>query len=85
MSSQMSSHDSHLPSRFPAGTRYVIEGRGGRIHLRYLEFPDGRTVTLPAELAQRTAAHRLRRRRSSRKTTAKKDLRAAGTTRRVGS
>jgi hypothetical protein len=41
-----------LPSRFPVGTRYIIEGRGGgngrlRIHLRYLEFPDGRHVDLP--------------------------------------
>jgi hypothetical protein len=36
-----------LPSRFPVGTRYVIEGRGGRIQLRYLEFPDGRQVQLP--------------------------------------
>jgi hypothetical protein len=43
-----------LPSRFPVGTRYVIEGRGGRIRLRYLEFPDGRKVDLPADLAART-------------------------------
>ncbi len=43
-----------LPSRFPVGTRYVIEGRGGRIRLRYLEFPDGRKVDLPADLAARS-------------------------------
>ncbi len=43
-----------LPSRFPVGTRYVIEGRGGRISLRYLEFPDGRKVDLPSDLAART-------------------------------
>jgi hypothetical protein len=43
-----------LPSRFPVGTRYVIEGRGGHIRLRYLEFPDGRKVDLPADLAART-------------------------------
>ena len=43
-----------LPRRFPVGTRYVIEGRGGRIRLRYLEFPDGRKVDLPADLAART-------------------------------
>jgi len=47
-----------LPSRFPVGTRYVVEGRGGgqgrfRIHLRYLEFPDGRHVELPIDLAYR--------------------------------
>jgi hypothetical protein len=45
-----------LPSRFPVGTRFVIEGRGGRIRLRYLEFPDGRKVDLPADLASRTKA-----------------------------
>jgi hypothetical protein len=44
---------SHLPNRFPVGTRYVIEGRGGRIRLRYLEFPDGRKVDLPASSAAR--------------------------------
>ena len=43
-----------LPNRFPVGTRYVIEGRDGRIRLRYLEFPDGRKVDLPADLAART-------------------------------
>ena len=43
-----------LPSRFPVGTRYVIEGHEGRIRLRYLEFPDGRKVDLPADLAARS-------------------------------
>ncbi len=47
---------SRLPNRFPVGTRYVIEGRAGRICLRYLEFPDGRKVDLPADLAARTKA-----------------------------
>ena len=45
-----------LPSRFPVGTRYVIEGRGGSIRLRYLEFPDGRKVDLPADVAARSKA-----------------------------
>jgi hypothetical protein len=49
----MSGQVNHLPSRFPVGTRYVIEGRGGRIRLRYLEFPDGRKIDLPADLAAR--------------------------------
>jgi len=46
----MSSLVDRLPSRFPVGTRYVIEGRAGaegglRIHLRYLEFwPSGGTA-----------------------------------------
>jgi hypothetical protein len=52
----MSSLVDRLPNRFPVGTRYVIEGRGGgegrlRIHLRYLEFPDGRQGDLPVDLA----------------------------------
>jgi hypothetical protein len=54
-----------LPHRFPVGTRYVIEGRRceGRLHIhsRYLEFPDGRRVVLPAE-APVNAARRRRRR-----------------------
>jgi hypothetical protein len=49
----MGSEVVRLPSRFPVGTRYVIEGRGGHICLRYLEFPDGRKVDLPADLAAR--------------------------------
>jgi len=51
----MASRISRLPSRFPIGTRYVIEGRGGHVHLRYLEFPDGRQIQLPAELATQSA------------------------------
>ena len=54
-----------LPSRFPVGTRYVVEGRGGgqgrlRIRLRYLEFPDGRHVDLPVDRAQRARSRRRR-------------------------
>jgi hypothetical protein len=64
----MSSLVDRLPSRFPVGTRYVIEGRAGgegplRIHLRYLEFPDGRQVELPSDAAERTRARRGRPRR----------------------
>jgi hypothetical protein len=62
-----------LPSRFPVGTRYVIEGHGGRIRLRYLEFPDGRKVDLPADLAARTTARTAaHRRRGGRTPTRKK-------------
>lgn len=56
----MSSSAVRLPSRFPVGTRFVIEGREGRIHLRYLEFPDGRQVELPAETGVRSTARRRR-------------------------
>jgi hypothetical protein len=31
----------HLPTRFPSGTKYVLEGRGPFVW-RYIEFPDGR-------------------------------------------
>ena len=64
----MHSSADRLPSRFPIGTRYVVEGRGGgqgrlRIHLRYLEFPDGRLVELPVDLADRPRSRRRARRR----------------------
>jgi hypothetical protein len=36
---------SRLPSRFPVGTKYVLESRGGVVH-RYVEFPDGRKLAL---------------------------------------
>jgi hypothetical protein len=43
---------SRLPSRFPVGTKFVIEGkRGGegqlQVFSRYLEFPDGTFFPLP--------------------------------------
>jgi len=64
----------HLPERFPIGTRYVVEGSGGgeghlRIHLRYLEFPDGRRVRLPVRGRDPGRSRRWRR---SEKATAKK-------------
>lgn len=59
----MSSSAVRLPSRFPVGTRFVIEGRDGRVDLRYLEFPDGRQVVLPSEAPQ-ARSRRVRYRRS---------------------
>jgi hypothetical protein len=49
---------SRLPSRFPVGTKFVIEGRRGRegqvqIFSRHLEFPDGTLLPLPARPAKR--------------------------------
>ena len=70
----MGSSLDRLPSRFPVGTRYVLEGRGGdrgrlRIRLRYLVFPDGRHVELPADPAERARSRRRppRRRAAARK------------------
>ena len=42
----MASSSNRLPSRFPVGTKFVIEGRRGgegelQVYSRYLEFPDG--------------------------------------------
>jgi hypothetical protein len=82
----MGTQISSLPARIPAGTRYVIEGRGGLIHLRYLEFPDGRQVALPPDLAKRTAGRRAAcRPRNAPKPATKKNLTAGGTTRKLGS
>jgi hypothetical protein len=54
-----------LPSRFPVGTRYVIEGRNGRIHTQYLEFPDGRQIDLSAGRFRRRSASGPRRARAA--------------------
>ena len=70
----MESRADRLPSRFPVGTRYVIEGRGGRIRLRYLEFPDGRKVDLPADLAARTTSRSAAARRPSGRNPGRKKL-----------
>ncbi|GIK81209.1 MAG: hypothetical protein KJZ73_09710 [Pseudorhodoplanes sp.] len=56
-----------LPRELPEGTRYVVEGRPTpegttRIVSRYLVFPDGRRVDLPAMPRFPAAAIRKRRR-----------------------
>jgi hypothetical protein len=51
-----------LPSQFPDGTRYVIEGREGQIVTQYLEFPDGRHVDLPTDRTSPPERARTRRR-----------------------
>jgi hypothetical protein len=50
----MQSQLTHLPQRFPVGTRYVVEGRnrtrgGLLVRSRYIEFPNGRHVDLLVE------------------------------------
>jgi hypothetical protein len=70
----MAPNASRLPSRFPVGTKFVIEAcpRGkGRppVYVRHLEFPDGTTVRLPelpTIVAGKSVARRQRGRRSAR-------------------
>lgn len=67
----MASVTSGLPSRFPVGTKFVIEGRPGgkgRVFSRYLEFPDGTRLRLPkhAEKSKATSRPPQRRPRSAR-------------------
>lgn len=57
----MAYSSSRLPSRFPVGTKFVIEGRRAesqsgdevQVYSRYLEFPDGTFLALPAHPVQR--------------------------------
>jgi len=65
MNSAARSSAVRLPNRFPVGTRFVIEGRGGHIYSRYLEFPDGRQVVLPTDAGSRTSSRRRRPRLSA--------------------
>ena len=67
MGSVASSNARQLPGQFPVGTRYIIEGRGGRVDQRYLEFPDGRKVDLSVNQAGRTRVRPNRRLGSARR------------------
>jgi len=60
-----------LPSRFPVGTKFVIEGKRGRegqvqVFNRYLEFPDGTFFPLPVQPTTRKASTNRRSVRRSR-------------------
>lgn len=46
---------SRLPTRFPEGTKYVLESVGGMVR-RFVEFPDGRKIALPARKAMTCCA-----------------------------
>jgi hypothetical protein len=41
---------SRAPRRYPAGTKYVLEGRGPFVR-RYVEFPNGRRIKLATRKA----------------------------------
>jgi len=67
----MAYSSNRLPSRFPVGTKFVIEGqpRGeGQVQVfsRYLEFPDGTFFRLPLQPGKRKPGSRVRRGRRSR-------------------
>jgi hypothetical protein len=67
----MAYRSSRLPSRFPVGTKLVIEGprRGEgqvQVYSRYLEFPDGTCMALPSRAAPQPAPSRRRRPRTRR-------------------
>jgi hypothetical protein len=73
MEGVMAYSSNRLPSRFPVGTKLVIEGRrtgedGAQIYSRYLEFPDGTFLPLPSrparpEMKAVRSPHRRRRSR----------------------
>jgi hypothetical protein len=51
--------ESRLPSRFPVGTKFIIEAKSSgrsRIYRRHVEFPDGRVLRLPDRSARRVGA-----------------------------
>lgn len=69
----MASNLKRLPSRFPVGTKFVIESRradedGVQIFNRYLEFPDGTFFPLPSRPGrdEKKAVRSPRRRRRAR-------------------
>ena len=65
----MTAQSKHLPRRFPVGTKFVLEDRvvgGVRAYVRYLVFPDGRCVDLPAT-GTRVTAEPVRRRAARRR------------------
>ena len=47
----------HLPTRFPVGSKYVLEGRRFFVR-RYIEFPDGHRVQLPTRKVRGKATDR---------------------------
>jgi hypothetical protein len=79
----MGSKLSRLPSRFPVGTKFVIEGRRAgegevQVFRRYIEFPDGTHVRLPARPDKRRVAAAAGQTRRPRRVAAKPDPHAGG-------
>lgn len=79
----MAYRSSRLPSRFPVGTKFVIEGRSAgdgemKVFRRYLKFPDGTYLRLPARPDKRRAAEMARRIRHSRHSASEPAQRPSG-------
>ena len=47
-------NSARVPARFPIGTKYVLESNGLVVR-RYIEFPDGRKVSLAVRKARTCA------------------------------
>lgn len=56
----MKSHASQMPSRFPVGTKLVIESHrtrdGQPVYARHLEFPNGTFFPLPSRSPRQPAS-----------------------------
>lgn len=65
----MASQNERLPRRFPIGTKFVVEDKGfgdDHVYSRYIVFPDGRCVDLPARSVSAPTRSIERRRRQRR-------------------
>jgi hypothetical protein len=67
----MAYSSNRLPTRFPVGTKFVIEGRPAKsgkpqVFSRFIEFPDGTKLTLPKRTLPQKSAPAGRRTRIKR-------------------
>lgn len=65
----MTTQANRLPSRFPVGTKLVIESRPTQlgesaIYSRYVELPNGRSFSLPSRVARKSPSKTRQRLRS---------------------
>jgi hypothetical protein len=73
---------SRLPKRFPVGTTYVVEGRGGehgqlRVFSRYVVLPSGERINLGSDAGSARPRNRSRARTEPARKTAKSQARRA--------
>jgi len=62
----MVAYPGRLPNRFPEGTKYIVEGGRGSGFSRYVVFPDGTRLRLPARRLKAAALVAGKARRRSR-------------------